>query len=178
MAVELTTITGKVLLPGGGAPPAGSRALIRLSAQGRAEDGSVTQVVGGVVEAVLDSAGSIFAADGVAALTLVPNDAITPTGTFYRVDFSIKGGLGWQELWNLTTAPDPVQIGDIQRLSEGTLITVAPTGYATSVLPTAAESMRGQIWNKQGAAGVADQLVVCLKGIDNLYDWIVISEGE
>ena len=178
MAVETTTITGKVLLPGGAAPPVGSRLVIRLSQSGRAEDGGATQVVGGTIEGRITSDGSVKAADGTSALMLVPNDAITPAGTYYRVEFSVPGGLGWTELWNVTTSPDPVEVGDIQRLSEATPGVIAPTGYATSSLPTASANYSGQIWLKLGGGGVRDILAVCLKGTDGNYDWLTLAEGE
>jgi len=177
MAVETTTITGKVFMPNGAAAASG-RVTLKLSQAGRAEDAGATQVVGGQYEARIASDGTIKAADLVTALTVVPNDAITPSGTYYRVDFSLANGIRWTEYWNVTTAPDPVEIGDIQRLNEGTVTTVAPTAYAVSGLPTASANYRGQIYLKQGGAGVRDQAFICLKGTDDLYDWIFIAEGE
>jgi hypothetical protein len=68
--------------------------------------------VGGRVEATIDPNGLVT------SVVLVPNDAITPSGTYYLVQISTTGPVrtSWTERWSVTTSPDPVDVGDITRL--------------------------------------------------------------
>jgi len=108
MAAETTRITGLVLLPSG-APCTGGRMRIRLSGPGKVEDAGVTQKVHGVIDVAIGSNGAVD-------FTLIPNDAITPSGTVYRVEFETNDGFRWTEHWSVTTAPDPTEIGDITQV--------------------------------------------------------------
>lgn len=107
-AVETTTIQGKVLMPNGQPATAGT-ILARLSQPGQAPDGGSSQVVGGRFTGTIATDGTVT------GLALVPNDVITPAGTFYRVTVRVTAPVRdeWDETWNITTAPDPVDIGDI-----------------------------------------------------------------
>lgn len=109
MAVETTRITGKVIKPSGVAA-SGGRLRARLSSPGTVNDSGVTHKVGGVAFTDIGSDGSVD-------FRLVPNDAIAPSGSIYSVEFQMPDGSSWQEFWNLPTAPDPTEIGDIPRVS-------------------------------------------------------------
>lgn len=110
MAIETTTITGKIYLPNGQA--AADVALeIQLTQVGKVEDGAQTCLISGVYRTKADSAGAVN-------FPLVPNSgtgAILPTGTKYRVRFTMPDGFTWSELWTVSATPDPVEIGDITR---------------------------------------------------------------
>jgi hypothetical protein len=109
MAVETTTITGKVLQPSG-VPASGGRLRARLSSPGTINDAGVTQKINGVAEAEIGSDGSVN-------FKLVPNDAISPAGSIYAVEFQMPDGSSWREYWNLPTNPDPTEIGDVPRVN-------------------------------------------------------------
>lgn len=134
-AVETTTLSGKVYLAGGVVATSGS-VTAELSDEGSTDDSGTTQRVAGRVTGSVGSDGSV-------TMALVPNDAITPTGTYYDVTFSVRSPVrvSWSERWSVTTSPDPVEVGDITRLDAATGITVgsyvayvgsAPSGSCTT----------------------------------------------
>ena len=140
MAVPLTQIAGKVLLPNGST--AAGTITATLSQPGSVLDGAVSQTV------AAQSAGTI-AADGSVTLSLVPNDAIVPAGTAYRVVMRY-GSAVVEETWQLASTPDPVDIGAILRVSSGGVTFVAgPTG------PTGPTGPQGPA----GPAGPSDFMV-------------------
>lgn len=112
-AVQTTTVQGKILMPSGSVATGGT-IIATLSGAGTTDDLSTaaSQRVGGRV------VGSIGASGDVTGLVLVPNDAITPAGTYYDVSISATGPVrtSWTERWSVTTSPDPVAIGAITRL--------------------------------------------------------------
>ena len=70
---------------------------------------------------VLGRYSGTIAADGtVTGLNLVPNDVITPAGTYYTVTITVRTPVQLQststEQWSITTSPDPINIGAVQRL--------------------------------------------------------------
>lgn len=109
MAAETTRITGLVLLPSG-APCTGGSLRVRLSGPGTVQDAGVTQKVNGIVDVAIGSNGAVD-------FKLIPNDAITPAGSIYHVDFQTNDGFRWSEHWSVTTAPDPTEIGDITQVN-------------------------------------------------------------
>ena len=114
-AVETTTITGKVVMPNGVVASAGN-ITATLSAPGSTTDLATSQKwqVGGRFTGTI-------AVDGtVTGLVLVPNDAITPAGTYYTVVINVTAPTRDARtfLWSVTTAPDPVTIGAITRLDQ------------------------------------------------------------
>ena len=112
-AVQTTAINGKIIAPDGTAVTAG-RIEARLNQPGSTPDLSTgaSWRVGGPF------AGTIAADGTVTGLALVPNDAITPAGTYYVVTISVTAPRveRWEEKWSVTTAPDPVAVGAITRL--------------------------------------------------------------
>lgn len=131
-AVETTTVQGKVYLPGGSVATGGTiRAT--LSDSGSADDGGTSQRVAGRVDGTIG-------ADGTVTLALVPNDVITPTGTYYNVSFRVTGPerASWTEKWSVTTSPDPVDVGAITRLEVGAGLTVGDFVVYVSTEPSGA----------------------------------------
>ena len=135
-AVETTTVNGKVVLSDGSAATAGS-ITCTLSTPGTALDGSTSQRVAGSDTATIGSDGTIT------GLTLVPNDAITPTGTTYKCAFNVSSPrrVSWDETWSVATSPDPVNVGSITRYNVAPGITAGsfllyvtnePSGSCTS----------------------------------------------
>lgn len=115
MAVETTTILGKVLLPSG-QPATSGNILAELNAPGTALDGAVLQSVSGRVEAAI-------AADGSVNFALVPNSVINvgplqQNSNYYRVTITVDAPVrtSWTEKWSIVTNPDPINIGAIARL--------------------------------------------------------------
>jgi len=117
-AVETTTVNGKVLLPTG-APVTAGTITLTLSQSGTTPDGAIKQVVAARVATTI-------AADGAVAFSIVPNDAITPAGTYYLVAYkaTTPTAASWNEKWSVTTTPDPVNVGAITRLEVAAGITV------------------------------------------------------
>ncbi len=142
-AVETTTLAGKIVLPGG-AVATGGKVRATISDTCATDDGGTEQLVRGRTQGTI-------AANGDVTLVLVPNDVCTPTGTFYTVKISVTGPerASWTEKWSITTSPDPVDIGDITRLTFAPGLTVGsyilyiatePTGACTTAdAPTYAE---------------------------------------
>ena len=117
-AVETTSVSGKVLLPNGAAATSGTIQAV-LSAAGTAPDGAVQQ-------RVLGRYSGTIAADGtVTGLVLVPNDVITPTGTYYQVTITVRTPTAStsNEKWTVSTSPDPINIGAITRLDQAPALT-------------------------------------------------------
>jgi hypothetical protein len=107
---ETTTITGNVLYPSGGAVTQGT-VTATLSTAGTAPDGAGSSVVSSSVTATIGGGGAV-------SITLVPNDVITPSGTYYTVRYAVQAptATSWVEKWTVTTAPDPVAIGAVVRI--------------------------------------------------------------
>ena len=127
-------IRGPILTPDG-EPLTSGYVEVRLSQAGSAMDGaSSVRIAGGSrVSAIFTlSTGGLL--PGTARL--VPNDVITPSGTYYRVrvvGVSPDSQLPviWEERWQLASTPDPVDVGAVPRLDAvpGTVITTAWNQY-------------------------------------------------
>lgn len=171
MAIETTTVQGKVVCPDGNGATGG---VIRftLSQPGAADDGTYNDVVGGVYEATIGS-------DGTVSFALVPNDAITPADTYYKAEFRVTSPerAAWFEYWSMATGVDPIDIGDVTKLSNPTGVASPPTALSTGTLPTAAAAYRGQIRYVPGGAGVDDIGVQCLKTAADTYQWVQFNAG-
>ena len=107
MAIPKVDIQGKVFLPDGSSTAAGTIEAT-LSAPGSALDGATSHQVAG------KTVGQI-ATDGTVTLSLVPNDAITPSGTCYRVKMRF-GSIVVDEIWQLASSPSPIDVGAVPRL--------------------------------------------------------------
>jgi hypothetical protein len=138
VAIPKTVITGKVLLPSGVAPTSGTLTA-KLSQSGSALDGAASHRVASSIRAELGSDGALPAGWG-----LCPNDAIVPSGTFYRVAFALKDDRGvpysWEEKWQVATAPSPVDIGAVTRLDAVAGAAVAPSIASTQAQADAASA--------------------------------------
>jgi hypothetical protein len=126
--VETTAIAGKVLMPDGTAVTSGT-----ITAA-LAAPGSVDDLTTGEGERVGGLYRGTIAASGV-TLSLVPNDAITPAGTYYVVTYSVLAPTrtSWTERWSVTSAPDPIDIGDIARLQVAPGLSLPQATTRTSV---------------------------------------------
>lgn len=150
-AVPTVTITGSVLTPGGGGAVQGT-VHARLSQAGTALDGATPQRVAGSVLVNLTAAGALPA-----GFALVPNDAITPAGTYYEVTLTTRTALGerqvWTERWQLTSSPSSIAIGDVPRLD------VVP-GVAVGLVPATATVTGGvKLANDLGGSSAAPTVV-------------------
>ena len=132
--VETTTIQGKIVLPDGTVATSG-KIVAQLSTSGSTPDTTTAEDenVGG------REIGSI-GATGDVTMVLVPNDAITPTGTYYEVRISVKAPIRatWVEKWSITTSPDPIDIGAITRLEIAPGIVVGDFVKYVAVEPSGA----------------------------------------
>lgn len=122
MAVPTTQITGNILAPDGSAPTSGL-VIARLSAPGRAVDGAATVDVGAEASVDLGTGGSI-------SISLVPNDNIVPSGTYYLVTIILFLASGrraqWTEKWSVPYTQTAISVGAVPRLSS------TPTTYYTT----------------------------------------------
>lgn len=108
MAIETTTVQGKVVMPDGTGATGGTiRAT--LSAPGSVSDGSIDNEIGGSFEGTIAGDGTIT------GLVLVPNDVITPATTYYIMEFIVTSPIRarWTVNRTIDTAPDPVDVGDL-----------------------------------------------------------------
>lgn len=133
-AVETTTITGSVVDPGGAATTGGT---IRwsLSMAGTALDGATPVTVSGDTVCTLTGAGAL------SGCALVPNDAITPTGTYYVARFSVttaQGVRSWTRNYSVATTPDPVALGSVTALNVPPGVTVGPFVQVQDAEPSGA----------------------------------------
>jgi len=133
-AVEKTTVTGQILLPGGTPATAGNIVAI-LSSPGTAMDGASATVVLGRVQASIDPNGRPV------GLALVPNDVITPSGTYYQVRITVTAPTqnSWERKWSVTTSPDPVDIGAITVLDTPPSLTYTLDNASDVTLSTPAD---------------------------------------
>ena len=110
--VETTTITGQVIVPNTAIVATAGYVTAQLSQEGQTPDGTVVYMIGGRMAFPI-------AADGtVTGFKLVPNDAISPSGRYYAVTFSVTAPArtSWTWKWNLATTPDPINVADVPRL--------------------------------------------------------------
>lgn len=110
-APDTTTITGNVYTPTGQAATGGT-VKARLSQAGTTPNGANwSSVSTSEVTATIGGSGDV-------AITLTPNDAIRPSGTYYEVRFTVTGPAvtSWIERWYVDTEPDSVDIGAVTRL--------------------------------------------------------------
>lgn len=130
------TISGHVLTPDGTAPVSG-RITAKLSTSGSTLDGGESVKVATETTADLGTGGAV-------SLALAPNDAITPSGTYYLVTFIVSLANGrraqWAERWQLTSADLTLDIGAVPRLDAVPGLSVAPyyvPGDASAMVVTA-----------------------------------------
>jgi hypothetical protein len=118
MAIPTTLIRGPVSLPDGSAPVSGYL-LATLSQAGSTLNGSTSVRVLGRARVDLVNGALPVDAGGNPTWGLVPNDAITPSGTYYTVEFHLwdarKVSYARTEKWQLTSG-GPIDIGAVPRL--------------------------------------------------------------
>lgn len=132
MAVTLVTISGSVVDPEGVGIVRGT-ITCQLSTSGSTLDGAASVRVCG------EASGAITA--GVlSSLSLVPNDAITPSGTYYLaiIEGNLSNGRRYRkaEKWQLTSADLTLDIGAVPRLDAVPGLNIAPfyiSGDATAM---------------------------------------------
>jgi hypothetical protein len=172
-AVPTAQITGNQLLPDGSAPAGGS-ITCTLS-----QPGSVTDPVGGSTQRVASEVTFTLLNGGALPSTavLVPNDAISPSGTTYVTTTRLKLLDGRivtlpSERWTLSSSPSSISIGAITRVAApSTAIFIAgppgPTGpQGPQSCLDGAPGAVGPIGSAgpTGAAGAAGQSAVALNG--------------
>jgi len=148
--VDTTTIAGKVILPDGTAA-AGGKVAATL-----ALPGSVTDPATSEGERVAGRySGTIAATGDITGLALVPNDIISPAGTYYLVQFTItdpsSSRTSWTEKWSVTSAPDPIDIGAVARLEVAPGLSLPQTTHRT--LQYFRASQAGSITDRYYTAG-------------------------
>jgi hypothetical protein len=123
MAIPTVTITGHVLTPSGDAVTSGTIDLT-LSAAGSVLDGAASERLpggkwSGTAYRITLAAGGALPAGA----KVVPNDAITPSGTYYTAKFTCFTAASttipvvWTEIWQLVGMGSTVAIGAIPRLA-------------------------------------------------------------
>src|SRR6266540_2502463 len=149
MALPTVTIQGKVVAPNGAGIAKGT-VTAKLSQAGSVLDGAVSQRVASSTRVTLGSDGAL------PAFALVPNDAIVPSGTYYRVRVHTEDELGvpfaWEEKWQFTSSPSTIDIGAVPRLD------VVP-GVAVGLVPATATVVGGvKLANDLGGSAAAPQV--------------------
>lgn len=169
MAVETTSVVGKVLRADAQGAGGGSITL-ELTAPGTVLDGSTRHVVGGKMVV------QISPVDGAVSFSLVPNDVITPAGTYWRATYRLPSGDGWEELWSVPSSPDPTSVGAIPRTG-GPFAGSPRSIVAVSTLPTATELLVDYVFRLTVQDGSNPPGVyLCMKDPDSAtHDWILIA---
>lgn len=150
MAVTTVAITGHILGPSGVAPTSG-KVNIRLSVHGSTLDGAESVRVAGEHSVTLGAGGSFSAA-------LVPNDLITPSGTYYLAEVVLRlpNGRSWSkaEKWQLTSADLTLDIGAVPQIDEASHSAyVLHEAVQASVLASATASASAASSSASAAAG-------------------------
>lgn len=162
MAIATVKVAGRVLDPSGAPVPSGVLTA-RLSQAAQVLDGGVAEMVGAEVRAPI-------AADGSVELNLVPNDAIEPPGTTYRVSYAVPLPSGrlitWHEHWALASSPSPIALGDVQRVEvEGAPVFVmGPAGSAGPAGPAGPKGDTGEQGPPGSDASVTHDAVTAALG--------------
>jgi len=134
-ALPTTTVNGKVYLPDGTTAAGGVVDCALAPTAGTVLDGNSQAQV-----APLHTKGTIAADGTVTGLALVPNDAITPSGTYYDVRFTTTAPVRatWVVRWRVDSTPNPVAVGAISRLDVVPGIAVGNFLLFTAAEPTGA----------------------------------------
>lgn len=171
-AVETTTVQGTVYLPDGITTATAGVVRATLSAPCSADDGT------GLVRVAMRADGDIDSSGGV-NFDLVPNDVCVPSDTYYRVEYRVTAPIWatWTEKWSVATSPDPVYIGAVTRLEVAPGISCGTYAYLVSAAATETcdEDARGHFNYIEGAAGVADELFMCMKTAGDVYSWVSVQ---
>ncbi len=174
MAIEITTITGKVILPDGTGAKGGTIDC-RLSLFGATvKDGTVDHIIGGVKRA------TISPADGSVSFALIPNDVITPAGTHWIAKVTLPDGTTYELRWQLATSPDPVEIGDIPPASGAGAVgtDVVLTGVASVPAGSIADAAdRDKVRILHRALPLGDRIIAAVRNGDGTYSWVDLGGG-
>ncbi len=159
MAIPVISITGKVVDPAGVGVTGKITAM--LSRPGSVLDGTTSQDVARQVTTTISAGGTL------SGFVLTPNDAITPSGTYYTVQFDAMLADGsrhiWRELWQLASSPSPIDIGAVPRLG------VVPGQAVGSDVSAATVLATGSTTKRTASARAAD--------VANVVDWGVPIDG-
>ena len=165
MPVPTRTIQGKVLLPSGAAVQGGSIVCL-LSEDGSVLDGSTSHKATRKMTVAVGT-------DGTVNFSLIPNDAITPTGTFYAVTGKLPNGDEWKDFWDIPSGATPLDIGAVPAYSPP----AAPPGGAVTVLPAASAFWDGRVLRVNPTDGSPSHLAVCLPNGAGGYNWSIYATG-
>lgn len=140
MALSRVTVRGTLVEADGVTPYRRGRVTARLSQAGTALDGDTRVIVSGGDSDVLSETGEV-------TLVLVPNDAVSPSGTVYLVTFQLQDRLGhWTmeaQRWTVPSSAEPIGLDAIVQVSTPTARFVAgPPGQRG---PPGASGLAG-IW--------------------------------
>lgn len=159
MAVPTVQITGAVVTPDGTAPTSGT-VTVQLSQAGSVLDGATSKRVAGAQVFDLGAGGACPA-----EMVLVPNDAITPSGTYYAVRFRTVSDDGvvqtWSEKWQIASSPATIDVGAVPRLGVIPGVTVAPVplsgdlGGSSASPQVVATHLGSPLPQAQGGTGAA-----------------------
>jgi len=169
MPVPTRTIQGKVLIPSG-AGAVGGLLVITLSREGKVSDGVTNHKAAGMVKIAVGT-------DGTVAFALIPNDAITPAGTFYQVAGRLPDGFAWRDSWDIPSGGTPLDIGAIPSIAG---LPIDPRIFevpAVTVLPTASSEWQGRVLRVNPTDGSPSYLAVCLPNGAGVYRWDIFATG-
>lgn len=164
MAIPKRTISGTIYRPDGTGIAGGSIS-IQLSHPGSVMDEATLKD-----ERVAGVAKVAIGADGAVEFDLVPNDEISPTGTFYRVTFRDGDGAEWSDAWEVPSGGAPLAIGAVPTKQGVALSPSFVRLSAVSSLPTAGPEWHRVMVTIQQAGG-PEQGFVCVKNADGSFGW-------
>jgi hypothetical protein len=147
MSITTVHVIGKIVTPDG-TGVAGGRITFGLSVPGRVEDAGET-------ERVAPRWSVTIASDGTVDFTIIPNDVISPSDTYYNVTYAPVGQQEWSERVVITTLPSTIEIGDFDVIGEALPDTggrFRPPLFPSGII--AGEQYDGWIWRVPGVLGV------------------------
>ena len=161
MPPEMTTVSGTIYSPHG-IPVTGGRLKIKIT------DPATDPLVASPIVAPIGSAGEV-------SVPLVPNDSLLPADTLYEVHHELPDGYVWAEYWQVATAPDPVELGDVARP-----FSIEPHELAPLVPEVLALPAPSAYWHRRvlvlSTPGAAQTLWVCLLQSDGVtLAWVQLG---
>lgn len=131
----------------------------------------------GVEQVVSPSFDAVIASDGTVNFAIIPTDIITVESgsASYLASYEIEDD-AWSQIWEPTGVSD-LDIGDLP-------IAITPFGDARLIvinneadLPTPSAGFRQSVVYMTAGVGIADKFWRCMKGWDDVYRWVITTEG-
>ena len=172
MAVSVATVTGKVVLPDGSGPSSGT-ITATLSVNGKTSDG-------GTYQRVVSRKFFPIASDGAVDFSIVPNDLITPAGSFYTAKYRLLDSDGFAsgkvETWEVNGA-SAHDIGDLATDPTGVANPAFQVPHAGADRPTPSAAYARRQMTRQ-VDGYGMELGICMVDyLGTTWSWVSLGSA-